>query len=96
MTFPTAGSSIYYNDAGEPLGWDNHRPDYDDPGDYDPGDFDPYDEDDDEGDDEDDGYDGDEEPERCEADARRGTGTGVCLSPLDTNGNCGRASEHLG
>lgn len=23
MTFPTAGSQVYYNEAGEPLGWDN-------------------------------------------------------------------------
>ena len=22
MTFPTAGASVYYNEAGEPLGWD--------------------------------------------------------------------------
>lgn len=28
MTFPTAGSQVYYNEAGEPLGWD--APDYDD------------------------------------------------------------------
>lgn len=32
--FPTASSSVYYNDAGEPLGWNNDSsfepPEYDD------------------------------------------------------------------
>ena len=32
MTFPGAGAQVYYNDAGEPLGWD--YPSYDEP--YDP------------------------------------------------------------
>lgn len=34
--FPGAGAQVYYNDAGEPLGWD--YPDYDEP-EYDPDDF---------------------------------------------------------
>jgi hypothetical protein len=33
--FPGAGAQIYYNEAGEPLGWD--YPSYDEP------DYDPYD-----------------------------------------------------
>lgn len=31
--FPGAGASVYYNEAGEPLGWDNEgsfEPEYDD------------------------------------------------------------------
>jgi len=34
--FPGAGAQVYYNDAGEPLGWDypSDEPDFD---------FDPYD-----------------------------------------------------
>ena len=31
MTFPTAGAQVYYNEAGEPLGWD--QPSYPDTGD---------------------------------------------------------------
>lgn len=46
MTFPSAGVQVYYNDEGEPLGWD--YPGYDegpDPDDFDdPDDY--YDEDD--------------------------------------------------
>lgn len=37
MTFPTAGAQVYYNEAGEPTGWD-----YPDEG-PDPDDYDPYD-----------------------------------------------------
>lgn len=33
MTFPGAGAHVYYNEAGEPLGWD--YPDYDSPPDPD-------------------------------------------------------------
>lgn len=33
MTFPGAGARVFYNDAGEPLGWD--YPDYDSPPDPD-------------------------------------------------------------
>lgn len=33
---------------------------------------------------------------RCEAHARRGTGTGVCDTALDEHGICPRADEHLG
>jgi hypothetical protein len=38
VTFPGAGASVYYNEDGEPLGWD-YAPDgpadpYDDDGDY--------------------------------------------------------------
>lgn len=33
--FPGAGAQVYYNEAGEPLGWD--YPSHDDP--YDPDDF---------------------------------------------------------
>lgn len=54
MTFPTAGSQVYYNDAGEPLGWDNPGPE-DPPGDDDENDYfddEPYDDEDE--DDEDD------------------------------------------
>jgi hypothetical protein len=32
--FPSAGATVYYNDAGEPTGWDN--PSYDDPPEHDP------------------------------------------------------------
>lgn len=32
---------------------------------------------------------------RCDADARRGTGTGVCDSPLDARGQRPAASQHL-
>jgi hypothetical protein len=32
---------------------------------------------------------------RCEARARRGTGTGVCAAPLDDRGYCPRGSSHL-
>jgi hypothetical protein len=31
---------------------------------------------------------------RCEALARKGTGTGVCDRPLDDHGQCDRASDH--
>lgn len=34
-------------------------------------------------------------PERCEANARRGTGTGICDLPLNTNGYCDRPGDHL-
>lgn len=34
--FPGAGASVYYNEAGEPLGWD--YPSYDEP-EYDPDDY---------------------------------------------------------
>lgn len=27
MTFPTANSVVYYNEDGEPIGWDTYRPD---------------------------------------------------------------------
>lgn len=33
---------------------------------------------------------------RCEADARKGTGTGTCNRPLDSHGQCDRAADHLG
>jgi hypothetical protein len=42
MTFPTAGSTVYYNEDGEVLGWD--APDYDAP-DYDAWDYDAWDDD---------------------------------------------------
>jgi hypothetical protein len=32
---------------------------------------------------------------RCEANARRGTGTGTCDRPLDSHGQCDRAGDHL-
>lgn len=32
---------------------------------------------------------------RCEADSKRGTGTGLCDAPLDEHGNCPRADRHL-
>lgn len=32
---------------------------------------------------------------RCEAYARRGTGTGLCDQPLDDLGQCSRASDHI-
>lgn len=32
---------------------------------------------------------------RCEALARKGTGTGVCDRPLDEHENCDRASNHV-
>lgn len=32
---------------------------------------------------------------RCEAEAKRGTGTGTCDRPLDEHGYCDRASDHL-
>jgi hypothetical protein len=31
----------------------------------------------------------------CDADAVRGTGTGVCDAPLDARGACPRADRHL-
>lgn len=31
----------------------------------------------------------------CDANARRGTGTGVCDRPLDQHGQCDRAADHL-
>lgn len=31
----------------------------------------------------------------CDANARRGTGTGICDRPLDEIGQCDRASDHL-
>lgn len=36
-----------------------------------------------------------EEPERCEANAKRGTGTGMCNRPLDETGHCDREGDHL-
>lgn len=32
---------------------------------------------------------------RCEADAKVGTGTGVCLRVIDRNGSCGNESNHV-
>lgn len=32
---------------------------------------------------------------RCGADARKGTGSGICDQPLDVHGNCDRASNHV-
>lgn len=46
--FPGAGASVYYNEAGEPLGWDYpsaYEPDYD-PMDIGGDDYDDYDDDD--------------------------------------------------
>jgi hypothetical protein len=83
--FPGAGAQVYYNSDGEPTGWD-HYPGYDNPPDPDDFDNDPN------GDCEDAA---DYEPERCEADARVGTGSGVCGRALDPNGYCDRASNHL-
>lgn len=37
----------------------------------------------------------DQQPLRCGAEARRGTGTGVCDRPLDGHGYCDRASDHI-
>lgn len=31
----------------------------------------------------------------CDANARRGTGTGMCDRPLDEHGQCDRAGDHL-
>lgn len=31
----------------------------------------------------------------CDANAKRGTGTGICDRPLDEHGNCPNASNHL-
>lgn len=42
MTFPGAGAQVYYNEAGEPLGWDS--PQYDEG--PDPDDFDEFESDD--------------------------------------------------
>jgi hypothetical protein len=33
--------------------------------------------------------------QRCEANAVRGTGTGLCNRPLDEYGYCDRPSDHL-
>lgn len=33
--------------------------------------------------------------EHCEANSRRGTGTGMCGALLDEHGQCPRAGEHL-
>lgn len=32
---------------------------------------------------------------RCEAEAKRGTGTGACDRPLDEHGQCDRAAQHI-
>jgi hypothetical protein len=32
----------------------------------------------------------------CEADAKKGAGTGICGKILDEHGNCPRASNHMG
>lgn len=32
----------------------------------------------------------------CEANARKGTGTGMCGRPLDVHGQCDRAADHIG
>jgi hypothetical protein len=34
-------------------------------------------------------------PETCEANARRGTGTGMCDRPLNEHGYCDRAADHI-
>lgn len=36
-----------------------------------------------------------EQIKRCEAEARKGTGTGMCNQPLDEHGNCPRANDHI-
>ncbi len=43
MTFPGAGARIFYNEAGEPLGWD--YPDYDNPPEPDEDDYDYWEDD---------------------------------------------------
>lgn len=84
--FPGAHAQVYRNEAGEVTGWD--APLRDDEC-YDPDAYLRSDDDDDESDD-------DEEPALfCEADARRGTGTGVCERLLDRHGYCDRASAHV-
>lgn len=35
------------------------------------------------------------QPERCDAAARRGTGTGTCQTPLDEHGTCPSAGAHV-
>jgi len=68
MTFPTAGSTVYYNTEGELLGWD--APDYGDPYDaYDSEDFDHWDEAP--------SFDSVEECEAAGLHAQDGNGTGV-------------------
>lgn len=32
---------------------------------------------------------------RCEANARKGTGSGVCDTPLDKHGNCPNVGNHV-
>lgn len=32
---------------------------------------------------------------RCDANARKGTGTGMCDAPLDEHGNCPNAGNHI-
>lgn len=39
---------------------------------------------------------GDADESICEANARQGTGTGLCGRPLDRHGLCDRAADHLG
>jgi hypothetical protein len=34
-------------------------------------------------------------PKTCEAEARKGTGTGQCGRPLDNHGQCDRAAQHI-
>lgn len=34
--------------------------------------------------------------EYCLAEAKRGTGTGVCDKPLDERGNCTNPTNHIG
>jgi len=36
-----------------------------------------------------------EQPRRCEALARKGTGTGTCNLPLDEHGYCAARGEHI-
>lgn len=36
------------------------------------------------------------EPPRCDANAKRGTGTGMCDHPLNEHGGCPNASNHIG
>jgi hypothetical protein len=33
--------------------------------------------------------------QRCDAVCARGTGTGICDTPLDDHGNCANAGQHL-
>lgn len=80
MTFPTATSSVIYNEDGEPMGWDNmsYEPEYD------PNDYLDY---------EDEGPDVWGDPDACQAEGLHGNDLNKTNEGTLECANCGEAGD---